>query len=204
MTFFAMEQPQSQDIWAIKDAKNKCLRCVQPASPEATVLATHEDGGSEPTFVQTVLKINSDRWEGVPFIIKCGEGLNENKLEIRVQFQENCGEIFDNTVQNELVFRIHPNEAMYMKMQIKQPGVTFNPQQTFLDLTYSHKIPSASTSPNTKEQLILNVLDNQTTCFLQSGEFAEASRIFDPLFYNQQLPMYSYEEGSRGPVSLCM
>eukprot|EP00056_Hartaetosiga_gracilis_P008055 m.115647 g.115647 ORF g.115647 m.115647 type:complete len:164 (+) comp12842_c1_seq23:72-563(+) len=129
MTFFAMEQPQSQDIWAIKDAKNKCLRCVQPASPEATVLATHEDGGSEPTFVQTVLKINSDRWEGVPFIIKCGEGLNENKLEIRVQFQENCGEIFDNTVQNELVFRIHPNEAMYMKMQIKQPGVTFNPQQ---------------------------------------------------------------------------
>eukprot|EP00056_Hartaetosiga_gracilis_P008053 m.115618 g.115618 ORF g.115618 m.115618 type:complete len:161 (+) comp12842_c1_seq19:132-614(+) len=82
MTFFAMEQPQSQDIWAIKDAKNKCLRCVQPASPEATVLATHEDGGSEPTFVQTVLKINSDRWEGVPFIIKCGEGLNENKLEV--------------------------------------------------------------------------------------------------------------------------
>eukprot|EP00056_Hartaetosiga_gracilis_P008056 m.115661 g.115661 ORF g.115661 m.115661 type:complete len:73 (+) comp12842_c1_seq25:1216-1434(+) len=36
----------------------------------------------EPTFVQTVLKINSDRWEGVPFIIKCGEGLNENKLEV--------------------------------------------------------------------------------------------------------------------------
>ena len=29
-----------------------------------------------------MLKINNERWEGVPFIMKCGKALNERKVEV--------------------------------------------------------------------------------------------------------------------------
>ena len=35
-----------------------------------------------PTFATAVLHVNNDRWEGVPFIIKAGKGLNERKAEV--------------------------------------------------------------------------------------------------------------------------
>jgi glucose-6-phosphate 1-dehydrogenase len=30
-----------------------------------------------PTFAQAVLYVNNSRWEGVPFILKCGKALND-------------------------------------------------------------------------------------------------------------------------------
>jgi glucose-6-phosphate 1-dehydrogenase len=37
-----------------------------------------------PTFAAAVLKINNERWDGVPFMIKCGKALNERKVEVRI------------------------------------------------------------------------------------------------------------------------
>lgn len=35
-----------------------------------------------PTFATALLRINNERWDGVPFIIKCGKALNEKKTEV--------------------------------------------------------------------------------------------------------------------------
>ena len=37
-----------------------------------------------PTFASAVLHINNERWDGVPFILKCGKALNERKAEVRL------------------------------------------------------------------------------------------------------------------------
>ena len=39
-------------------------------------------GSVTPTFATAVLKVNNGRWNGVPFIIKCGKALNERKAEV--------------------------------------------------------------------------------------------------------------------------
>lgn len=63
--------------------------------------------------------------------------LNERKAEIRIQFREIPGDIFSGkTRRNELVIRVQPNEAMYVKMMTKQPGMSFEPVESELDLTY--------------------------------------------------------------------
>lgn len=36
-----------------------------------------------PTFVTCILYVRNERWDGVPFILKAGKGLNEAKAEIR-------------------------------------------------------------------------------------------------------------------------
>jgi hypothetical protein len=55
------------------------------------------------------------------------KGLNERKAEIRVQFKESPTPLFPESVapRNELVIRVQPNEAVYMKLNNKQPGLCF-------------------------------------------------------------------------------
>lgn len=46
-------------------------------------------------------------------------------------------------VRNELVVRIQPDEAMWMKMMNKRPGLSFDASPTFLDLSYNERYRSA-------------------------------------------------------------
>ena len=63
--------------------------------------------------------------------------LNERKAEVRVQFRDVPGDIFDGKCRrNELVIRLQPDEAMYLKTMTKQPGMSFEPLESELDLTY--------------------------------------------------------------------
>lgn len=67
--------------------------------------------------------------------------LNERKAEVRIQFRDVPGNIFhsDAIRRNELVIRVQPNEAIYMKMANKRPGMTFGVDETELDLTYGSR-----------------------------------------------------------------
>lgn len=77
---------------------------------------------------------------GVPFILRCGKALNERKAEVRLQFNDVPGQIFAERCQrNELVMRVQPDEAIYLKMLTKRPGVYFSPEETELDLTYKSR-----------------------------------------------------------------
>ena len=110
-------------------------------------------GSVTPTYALAKLNIRNERWDGVPFILKCGKGmlqqiysiiiiiniaaLNERKAEIRIQFKDVPGDIFQGkSRRNELVIRVQPNEAMYMKLMTKEPGMKFDPLESELDLTY--------------------------------------------------------------------
>jgi glucose-6-phosphate 1-dehydrogenase len=72
----------------------------------------------------------------IPFL-----ALNERKAEVRIQFRDVPGDIFANgeCQRNELVMRVQPGEAVYIKMMIKRPGMSFNAEETELDLTYGSR-----------------------------------------------------------------
>lgn len=66
--------------------------------------------------------------------------LNERKAEVRIQYQDVPGDIFDGKAKrNELVVRVQPGEALYIKMMTKSPGITFDMEETELDLTYGSR-----------------------------------------------------------------
>ena len=64
-----------------------------------------------------VVFIENERWAGVPFILKCGKALNERIGNVRIQFKDQPGPLFEGCRRNELVIRIQPDEAMYMKVR---------------------------------------------------------------------------------------
>jgi len=57
-----------------------------------------------------------------------------------VQYQDVPANIFDGKARrNEMVIRVQPGEAVYVKMMTKSPGITFDMEETELDLTYSNR-----------------------------------------------------------------
>lgn len=67
--------------------------------------------------------------------------MNEKKAEVRVQFRDVSGDIFEpgQLKRNELVMRVQPGEAVYCKMMTKSPGMKITAEETELDLTYNER-----------------------------------------------------------------
>ena len=76
----------------------------------------------------------------VLFFFSFLQALNERKAEIRIQFKDVPGDIFDGVCpRNELVIRVQPDEAIYFKFNTKKPGMNYSPEETELDLTYKNR-----------------------------------------------------------------
>jgi len=160
-----------------------------------------------PTFAATTLWIHNPRWEGVPFILKAGKALNESKVEIRIQYKDVAQGIFKDIARNELVIRIQPNEAIYIKMNTKTPGLQTNVVPTEMDLTYARRFADQKI-PEAYEALILDMLKGDHSNFVRDDELDVAWKIFTPILHwidgkeGEKPHPVPYDYGSRGPNEL--
>jgi glucose-6-phosphate 1-dehydrogenase len=188
------------------------LRAVQPIRDEDVVLGQYEGYKDDPTvpkdsvtptFASIILRINNERWDGVPFIMKAGKALDSRKAEIRVQFKDVPGDIFKCQKQgrNEFVMRLQPSEAMYMKLTVKQPGLDMKATQSELDLSYQQRYQDV-VIPEAYERLILDTIRGDQQHFVRRDELRVAWEIFTPLLHRideGKLKAVPYEQGGRGP-----
>ncbi len=223
LSLLAMERPKSFSAEDIRNEKVNVLKYVAPIA-EKDVLIGQYTGNKEgkpgykdddtvpkdsncPTFAALTLWINSPRWEGVPFILKAGKALDEGKVEIRVQYKDAGHSIFSGSAplqRNELVMRIQPNEAVYMKVNAKTPGLAFEPIAADLDLTYKERFSDARI-PEAYEALILDALHGDHSNFVRDDELDVSWKIFTPILHaidQGKVKNEGYEYGSRGPASL--
>ena len=73
-------------------------------------------------------------------------------------------------VRNELVLRVQPGEAVYVKVMTKTPGMSFSLEETELDLTYNSRYKSARL-PDAYERLILDCFVGSQMHFVRTGKF---------------------------------
>jgi glucose-6-phosphate 1-dehydrogenase len=198
-----MERPCTKNADDIRDEKVKVLKCIKPITKDDIVLGqyvgnpdlegdgkygylddeTVPKGSNTPTFACAKINICNERWDGVPFILKCGKGLDVRKGEIRIQFKDVAGDLFDGkSVRNELVIRVQPNEAVYAKLMTKKPGTAIDPVETELDLTYKARYQDVE-MPDAYVRLLWDVFYGSQLNFVRSDELAEAWRIFTPILH---------------------
>ncbi|GAA5881263.1 hypothetical protein JCM16303_004869 [Sporobolomyces ruberrimus] len=224
LSILTMERPVSFSSEDIRDEKVKVLRYIPEIKPEDVLLGQYVAGKSKdgedkpgylddetvpkgsicPTFAAAVLHINSPRWEGVPFILKAGKALNEQKTEIRIQYKDVTQGIFKEITRNELVIRVQPGEAVYLKMNSKAPGLSMRTVPTEMDLTYKRRFSDLKI-PEAYEALILDAIKGDHSNFVRDDELDIAWKIFTPLLHHidEKKPKpEEYEYGSRGPASL--
>ncbi|XP_049874522.1 glucose-6-phosphate 1-dehydrogenase [Pectinophora gossypiella] len=222
LSLVAMEKPVTLNPDDIRNEKVKVLRHIEPIELKDLLVGQYvgnpEGQGEEklgylddptvpkdsvtPTYALAGLFINNERWQGVPFILRCGKALNERKAEVRIQYKDVPGDIFDgHAKRNELVIRVQPGEALYLKLMSKKPGMKFDVVETELDLTYSMRYRDTDV-PDAYERLILDVFTGSQMHFVRNDELKEAWRIFTPVLKkleDEHIKPIPYKFGSRGP-----
>jgi glucose-6-phosphate 1-dehydrogenase len=155
LALLAMEPPVSLHAEDIRDEKVKVLRSIAPLKAEDFVVGqyTRKDASTPgylededvpndsltPTFASCVMRVKNARWEGVPFLMKAGKALDERKTEIRIQFKSAPGGLFSGSCpagaeNNELVIRVQPDEAIFLRIISKVPGLTSRMEEARLNL----------------------------------------------------------------------
>ncbi|XGW25412.1 hypothetical protein V3C99_006666 [Haemonchus contortus] len=225
LTLVAMEKPASLDAEDIRDEKVKVLKAIKPVQLKDVVLGQYvansecsipeaaagykddddvPDDSITPTFALAVLHVHNERWEGVPFFLRCGKALNESKAEVRVQFKEVNGDIYPpgELKRSELVMRLQPNEAVYLKLMTKKPGMGFGVEESELDLTYNARYKDIRL-PDAYERLFLEVFMGSQINFVRTDELENAWRILTPVLKEiekERVEPLEYKFGSRGPM----
>ncbi|KJE92344.1 glucose-6-phosphate 1-dehydrogenase [Capsaspora owczarzaki ATCC 30864] len=221
LAIVAMDRPVDLSAEAIRDEKVKVLKSIPHLTVHDVIVGQYTRSGDgkvvgylelddvpkdsiTPTFAQAVLHIKNERWDGVPFILKCGKAMPDRKAEIRIQFQDVAGNIFPHDLaRNELVIRVQPDEAVYIKLMNKKPGLSTETVISELDLSYKQRY-GGDYIPDAYEALILDVLRGDHANFVRSDELDVAWRIFTPMLHELERAKHKpepYEFGSRGPSS---
>ncbi|KAJ3360742.1 Glucose-6-phosphate 1-dehydrogenase [Allomyces arbusculus] len=223
LTLVAMERPVSLTADDVRNEKVKVLRSMSAldlkdmvlgqytASPDGSKPGYLDDktvpaGSRTPTYAAAVFHINNDRWEGVPFILRCGKALNEAKAEIRIQFRDVPGAgMFPSPLsRNELVIRVQPNESVYLKLMNKEPGLSFRQHIRELDLSYQTRYEGVRI-PDAYEALLVDVLRGDQANFVRDDELDAAWAIFTPVLHQIDAGAVEpepYTYGSRGPAAM--
>ncbi|CAK9144344.1 unnamed protein product [Ilex paraguariensis] len=227
LALFAMETPVSLDAEDIRNEKVKVLRSMRPLQLEDVAIAqykSHTRGGVTypaykddkavpkdsltPTFAAAAFFIDNARWDGVPFLMKAGKALHNRRTEIRVQFRHVPGNLYKRNIgtdldlaTNELVIRVQPDEAIYLKINNKVPGLGMRLDRSNLNLLYSARY--SKEIPDAYERLLLDAIEGERRLFIRSDELDAAWSLFTPVLKELEekkiVPEY-YPYGSRGPV----
>ncbi|MDX8384300.1 MAG: glucose-6-phosphate dehydrogenase, partial [Ghiorsea sp.] len=151
MALVAMEPPVSLDADDVRDEKMKVLRSMREITAEdvdnIAVRAQYAAGtvneesllaykdeknvasdSTTETFAAVKFHVDNWRWQGVPFLLRTGKRLPERVSEICIRFKSPPQSLFelddDNVQNNELIFRLQPDEGMQLTMTAKQPGLS--------------------------------------------------------------------------------
>lgn len=225
LALFAMETPVSLDAEDIRNEKVKVLRSMRPLRLDDVVTGqykSHTRGGVKypayiddntvpndsltPTFAAAALFIDNARWDGVPFLMKAGKALHDRRTEIRVQFRNVPGNLYNKNIgtdvaTNELVIRVQPDEAIYLKINNKVPGLGMRLDRSNLNLLYAARY--SKEIPDAYERLLLDAIEGERRLFIRSDELDAAWSLFSPVLKELEdkkiVPEY-YPYGSRGPV----
>jgi len=224
LALVAMEAPARLEAHRIRDEKVRLLRQVAPVTLEDLVVGQYvaatrggvrlagyrEEPGVAPesraaTFAAAVLRIESDRWRGVPFLLRAGKALDGRLAEIRVRFRDVPANLFCAAggcpPANELVIRVQPNEAIELTVATKVPGLAMRVAPRSLDLRYQAAFREII--PDAYEQLLLDAIEGDRSLFIRADELAAAWDILTPVLHSLDargvIPEF-YPFGSAGPA----
>ncbi len=203
-----MDKPEVLDSEHIHASKQAILQQVEPV-PSGEVKNRvvrgqyrgyrKEVNNSESvteTYAAITVFINSPRWQNVPIKLLSGKCLNERKTEICVVFHGSA----DN-VNNQLRFRIQPNEGIELDFVTKKPGYAYEVQTTAMDFSYSNDFNDHG-HPNAYERVLVDAVRGDHTLFATSEEVLASWKIIQPVmdeWAKQADDLIFYEPGSDKP-----
>jgi glucose-6-phosphate 1-dehydrogenase len=200
----AMEPPAGYAGGALQSEKDKVFRCVRPLTPENLVRGQFRgyqaEEGVAPdsrveTFAAVQLRIDSWRWEGVPFYIRVGKHLPVTATEVVVTLRRPPQVLFHEALSaNYIRFRLGPEVVIAIGARAKASGEAMVGED--IELSLCHQDPEEM---QPYERLIADAMMGEATLFAREDSVEAAWAIVDPIL-GDITPVYPYEPGTWGPA----
>jgi glucose-6-phosphate 1-dehydrogenase len=207
LSLLAMEPPSSIVAEAIRDEQAKVLRTVRPLDPGDLVLGQMRGYRSEagvaadsqvPTYAALRLRVDSWRWEGVPFFVRAGKSLARTVTEVSVELKPAPAVVFPEIAQrhgNYVRFRLGPQVAIGIGALIKTPGERLEGKPVELSVVRH----DTGDDMDAYERLLGDAMNGDATLFARQDVVENAWAIVDPLLNTKSSQLYEYTPGSWGP-----
>ncbi|CAF0692912.1 glucose-6-phosphate dehydrogenase [Candidatus Methylacidithermus pantelleriae] len=229
LSLVAMEPPVSFDADEIRNKKIDVLRAVRPiAAKEVHRFAVRGQYGSgwirgekvpayraEPgiapdsnteTYVALKLFVDNWRWQDVPFYMRTGKRLAVRASEVVIQFRPVPHNAFPSELAlawqpNRIAIQIQPQEAIFVRFQAKQPGLTT--RLAPVDLRFDYREAFRTQPPEAYETLLLDVMEGDATLFMRQDQVEIVWSIVTPILEAWEaappIDFPNYQAGSWGP-----
>jgi len=206
----AMEPPVSLAPADLQAARESVMAAFRPLDPEDdVVLGQYEgytdidgvpDDSTTDTFVAARLWVDTDRWRGVPFLLRTGKELARSAQRVSLVMRRPEGPVKTDAHDhgNVISLSLSGSGSIDIDMLAKRPGpdLELTPARTSLDLS---AIPGGTPLPP-YVSLIHDVLTGDRSLFTTSQGLAEAWRAVQPVL-DAPPTAEVYPTGSFGPVA---
>lgn len=204
----AMDVPPQLTSKDLHSAKESILQQVKAVSVETADMAIRgqyagykdevdNNDSSTETYADLTIKIDSARWQNVPFNLWTGKALAEKKSAIALTFENGStgGEA-------TLNFCIQPDESITFEAD-GEISAQLLPIKLAVDKFASDEMVHDHSTPNAYEEVILNALGRDQTYFASKAEVLNSWRIIQPVvqkWTNSGDGLIIYNAGRTGPI----
>ncbi len=216
VSYVLMDKPDDFSTQAIQARQVEALRKIEPHN---LVLGQYDQNGElkayrdEPkvapdsqteTFVALDLKVNDDRFSGVPIYLRTGKRLDQRATYITVIFKPAQGGLFASLhpQQEMLIIKIQPDEGIYFRFNAKKPGLAQQVSPVMMNFCQSCIYENRINTPEAYERLLNDAFALDKTLFTNwdmvdlTWSFAST---LDRFKKEHQIPLEFYEAQSQGP-----
>ncbi len=202
----AMEPPHCLEPDCLAEAREAVIGCFRPLSASDVVVGQYDgyrdtddvpvDSRTE-TYVAARMWIDNERWRGVPFLLRTGKCLVENRQRVSVVFKDAVPGLPGQPGGGSILgFELSGDGEVELGLVIKQPG----PEMTLGIGTTTLPLGSASKgTPLPAYSLLLHdVLTGDRSLFTRPDGLQQVWTVADGIVRNKPVPV-PYAPGSWGP-----
>ena len=206
----AMEPPVGPESSYLQDEKAKVFAAMRPIDPDKLVRGQYVGYRDEPgvaadsqvdTFAAARIEIDSWRWAGVPWYVRCGKGLAKAATEVVVEFREPPRLLFDEAGgpvphRNLVRFRLGKGDGVTFTVQAKTPGPHLDSQNVDLAVDFAAALGERREA---YERLIDDAIAGLPRRFAREDIVEQTWRVVQPAL-DTPGPVHPYFRGSWGPA----
>ncbi len=205
----AMEPPASLDSDDIAEARAAAVRAFRTLDPDEVVVGQFEgyrdldevaDDSRTETFVAARLWIDTERWRGVPFMLRTGKRMAESRQAVHLIFRTPDVGPYTEVPEraNVLTFDLSGNGALSLALTLERPGATEALDRATTDLPLE-TVAGGDPLP-AYVRLVHDILIGDRTLFTRPDGLEDVWTVSAPVLDSDQEPE-TYAPGSWGPDS---
>ena len=208
LLLLAMEPPATGASDDLVDEKVQILKAMPPLTRADVVRGQfagyHDEPGVAPgsateTFAAVRFRVETWRWNGVPFFIRAGKSLPAHATEVVVRFRQPPIALFDDVAgvgANYLRFRLGPDISIGIGARRKAAGDRMLGEAVELSA-----VDDGAGDMAPYERLIGDAMAGERQLFTRQDASELAWRIVEPILDDKTTPA-SYRPGTWGPAEM--